>query len=119
MIEPVVFQSDNIIGVRVDGGVGRAHFDAIAQLVEDKLERHPKLRIYVEMPAFAGMTPMAFFEDLKLAMKHWNRFEREAVVTDARWIQQMTRGAARLFSGIEINVFPMSERLAARQWIEA
>lgn len=118
MIEPVVFQRDDVIGLRVEGGVGRVHFETIAELVENKLERHPKLRIYVEMRGFAGMSPMTFFEDLKLALKHWKRFEREAVVTDAKWIQQMTRGAAKLFNGIDIRVFPMSERLAARQWIE-
>lgn len=118
MIEPVVFQSDNVIGVRINGAVGRADFHAIAKRVEAKLEVHPKLRIYVEMPAFAGMSPMAFFEDLKLAMKHWNRFEREAIVTDEKWIQQMTTGAAKLFSSIEIKVFPTAERVAARQWIE-
>lgn len=119
MIEPVVFHSDNVIGVRVEGAVGRADFDAIAKRVEEKLERYPKLRIYIEMPAFVGMTPLAFFEDLKLAMKHWNRFEREAIVTDEKWIQQMTWGAAKLFGGIEIKVFSAAERVAARKWIES
>jgi len=119
MLEPIPFDADNIVGLRVAGRIEAGEFDKIAAIVEDKLSRHPKLRVYVEVPSFDGISIEAFFKDLQMGLRHWHRFEKEAVVTDQAWLQRITAFTGHLVPGLEVRAFPTTDKAAARAWIEA
>ena len=82
MITPIAFDADNVIGMRIDGRIVAEDMDRIAAMVEEKLTRFDKLRVYVEVPSFEGISIEGFFKDLQLGLRHWHRFEKEAVVSD-------------------------------------
>src|SRR3546814_6250244 len=49
MIENIPFNDDNIAGFRIDGRLTAEAYDGIRDVVDAKLARHQKLRIYVEI----------------------------------------------------------------------
>lgn len=117
MIETIPFDADNIVGFRIAGKLSGETFDAIETSLDDKLRRHDKVRVYVEMPRFEGMTAEAVFDDLRLAMRHWRDIEREAVVTDATWVRKLTPLGDAMAPGIEVKAFSTDEREQAKAWI--
>ena len=47
----------------------------------------------------------ALLNDLKLAFKHYSKFERKAVVTDKKWIHSVSPIADRIFQVLMSNAF--------------
>lgn len=117
MIENIAFQADNIAGFRIAGKLTPEAYDGIREVVDEKLARHSKLRVYVEIPASVEISVETFFKDLKFALSSWDRFDREAVVTDQRWLKNVSDIAGKLMPGIEVRTFAMADADAAKQWI--
>lgn len=111
--------ADDVVAVKVDGKISTEQFEQVAALVEDKLRRHDKIRMYAEMDSFGGMSAEAFFADLKLAMRHWRQFDKEAVVTDKQWMKTVSEVAGKLLPGIEVRAFPSGAKTEARDWVRA
>jgi len=117
MMEHIPMSDDRVVGIRVDGTIREDDLRAMVGVIEEKLTRHEKLRAYVEVVRLGGIEPRALFEDVKLGLKHWDRFERKAAVTDAQWMAKVAEVVSPLFPSIEVRVFPVSERDAAIRWI--
>ncbi len=88
MLNFIDFGSTNIVGIEIDGKITEGEFDTIINRFDEKLKDHEKVRLYAEMKNFGGMELKAFLKDLKFGLKNFSKFEREAVVTDAKWAQQ-------------------------------
>lgn len=119
MLEILQGFSDNVIAVRAVGRVTREDYDAVLiPQVEATAKRHPQMRCYYEITDFAGMESGAVWEDFRLGVEYWTRWERIAAVTDASWIADVLNALRFLMPG-QIHIFPASEREAARAWVEA
>ncbi|HCA25985.1 MAG TPA: STAS/SEC14 domain-containing protein, partial [Pseudomonas sp.] len=114
MLTHIPFGNSKVLGFRIEGKISAEMLDEMLELIEAKLREHAKVRLYVEMPAFGGMAAEALYKDLKYGISHWNRFEREAVVTDQGWLEKLVGLADRLVPGVEARVFPAAEKDAAR-----
>lgn len=118
MITFLDLEADNVVGIKIDGKVNDTSFDALTALLEKKMEKHPRVRIYVELVSFGGASPKTFFKDLKFAFNNWERFDREAIVTQKKWIKKLTEWEDKLFSSIELKAFSFEEREQAKAWIQ-
>lgn len=117
MIEILDVGAGNIIGCKIDGKIDNDDILKISRLVDDKIQIYTKLRVYVELINLEGISFEALMNDLKLAVKHYSKFERKAVVTDKKWIQTISPIAGRLFPGIEVKCFSFADRDRAVEWI--
>jgi len=111
---------DSVVAAVATGHITRADYDTVLiPRVEAVARTHPKIRCYYEIdPGFSGMEPGAIWEDLKVGVEYWMRWERVAVITDVAWIAQAVNAFRFLMPG-RIRLFPNSEKLAARAWMEA
>lgn len=116
MLQMINLGSDKVIGMHVESKLTPAEFEKVAAAMEEKLERHQKLRIYAEV-SFGGMSVETFFKDMQYSLNHWNRFEREAIVTGQAWLEATTEVVDKIFPGIEVRAFPISGAETARRWI--
>lgn len=117
MMEMVEMADDRVVGARIDGTIREADIRAMVEVVEDKLQRHERLRAYVEVERLGGIEPRALFEDLRMGLKHWDRFERKAAVTDAKWMAKIAEVVDPLFPSIRVRTFPTADRDAAIAWL--
>ncbi len=110
---------DNVIAASAVGRVMREDYEAVLiPQVEATAKRHPKIRCYYEIGTdFAGMEPGAVWEDFKVGVGYWVRWERVAVVTDVAWIAHVA-SAFRFLMPAQLRVFPTGENKAARAWVE-
>ena len=96
MMQVIQFEADNVVGMRIQGKVEKPDLDQVKREVERRLERHDRIRVYVEVAEFEGMSVDAFLEDLKFGADNWNRFDKEAVVVDQVWLRKVTAMADKL-----------------------
>ena len=106
------------IALKMDGHLSVEDIDRVVAEIEPQLqETREKVRIFVEIDSFTGVSPLAFFKDLWFALRHWHQFEREAVVSDLKWVEQWTRFFGKFVPGIEVRHFPMAQRDDALSWV--
>lgn len=109
---------DRVLGLRISGSIERPDLDAVGAVFEDKLGRHKRLRIYAEVQDLGGISPAALMEDLRLSVRHFRDVEREAIVTEAGWLEVLAR-AGDLLPGIAVRHFSWLEKSQALEWINA
>lgn len=120
MIETLEGFPEGIIALRARGKVTRRDYDEVfrPQAVEAS-RRHAKLRCYYELGTdFSGFQPGALWEDLKLGIEHFARWQRIAIITDVEWIRLMVNLFRFLVPG-KTRLFATSEAAEARRWIAA
>jgi SpoIIAA-like len=120
MIEPLKNLPGNVLGFVCHGQVSKQDYATVLiPAVEQALKQHDKLRLYYETASdFAGVDPLAVWEDTKVGVAHLTRWERFAVVTDVEWIRHTMKFFSFLLPG-ELRTFPTSEAAQARKWIAA
>ncbi|KGD60128.1 hypothetical protein T9A_02886 [Alcanivorax jadensis T9] len=117
MLTLIPFDDDRVVGARISGKITRPEFDAVAEALEAALAKHDKVRFYAEMETFGGVAMDALFQDLKFGLRHWQQFEREAVVTDRDWMRRLALLADKLLPSIEVKVFAGDDVDSAKAWI--
>ncbi len=119
MAHIIPMEADNIVGMRVKGKLSEEDFDRIVTVIDERLTRHEKLRIYVEMESFGGMSLETFFKDVQFGLKRYDRFDKKAIVTDQAWVQKVVPVVDKLFPNIEVKAFPFEEKERAKEWVLA
>lgn len=120
MIRPLTGFADDVAAFACQGHVSKADYETVLiPDVEERLLRHDKVRIYYEIdPDFNGFDAGAMWDDTRLGFRHFNRWERFAVVTDVDWIQHAVKFFGFLVPG-QVRIFPTADVAEAREWIVA
>jgi hypothetical protein len=118
MIELLRGFPDNVVAIKCHGEVTRQDYDTVlVPAVEKALTSHGKIRLLYEAgPEFRGVDAGAAWEDFKVGIEHFSRWERMAVITDLAWISLGTRLFSIFLPGT-IRVYPMADAAKARLWI--
>jgi SpoIIAA-like len=121
MIEQLADFPSNVVGFVCKGRVTKSDYDAVlVPAVLNALRTHDKVRLYYETDTdFAGFDLGAAWEDFKIGMKHFTRWDRVAVVTDIEWIKHVTRFFGFLMPATMVKLFSRSDATLARDWIRA
>lgn len=119
MVELMEMKAPNVIGVRISGKIEKADIEKIKKEIDARLAIFKKLRAYVEVKSFEGITLDALAEDLKLAFPLYGGFEKKAVVCDKGWIGKLVGFGDRLFPGVEVRHFSFDRKREALEWVES
>ena len=113
----ITHRPDNIIGLDIDGWIDAEDIDRIIELVEPRLEKGERLRIYAEVNNWSGISLGAFVKDLRFSLKHLRDFDKEAIVSDRKWLEALAALGNTMFSGIEVKHFTPDEKDEALKWV--
>jgi hypothetical protein len=110
---------DAVMAIRATGRLDEADIERAAQAVDAALVRHERIALYAEID-IDGITPGALVRDVghglgKLQELH--RFPQVAVVTGQDWVRWIARVEETVLPGIEVKVFPPSQKDVAMAWI--
>jgi hypothetical protein len=111
---------DDVVAISALGRVTRRDYEeTLIPCVDAALARHPKIRCYYELVGpFEGFDAGAAWDDLRLGIGHFTRWERIAIVTDVEWIRGAFRVFRFLFPG-DMRIFGADQVRPARAWITA
>ena len=116
-VKLITHKPDHIIGLEIDGWINAEDIDRIVKIVEPRIDAGEKLRIYAEVSNWSGMSLGAFIKDLKFSLQHVKDFDKEAIVSDKRWLEGLAALGNTLFSGIEVKHFTLDEKDKALEWL--
>lgn len=116
-IQLIPHQSDQVIGLDIDGWIEAEDIQQVVELIENRLNQGEKLRVYAEVNNWTGMSLSAFVKDLQFSLQHLKDFEKEAIVSDLKWLEGLAALGNTLFSGIEVKHFTLDEKDKALAWI--
>ncbi len=110
---------NDVLALEVHGRLHAVDYDEVIEpLVEEKLKRHDKLKLLIVVGKdFEGATVGAGWEDMKLGLRHFTRYDKLALVTDLHWL----RNSARLFGPFmpgQVHTYPLFKRDLAEDWIK-
>ena len=109
----------HVIRLVIDGEVKQTDIDQAANVMEESLKEHGKLRLLMEVKNLAGYDSIAaFMKDAQKTFQHYTDFEKIAVVTEEQWLADVA-SLGDLINPANIKQFSLSERELAEEWIEA
>lgn len=117
MIEVLQGFPGNVVAFACHGHVTRSDYlTVLIPAVEKALRSYEKVRLYYETATdFKAIDAGAVWEDTRVGIGHFLRWERFAVVTDVEWIKHTVKFFSFLLPG-ELKVFSTAEAPQARQW---
>ena len=120
MIEIIRDLPDNVVGFVGKGEVTQEDYETtLAPAVEAELENNDKVRLlYVLGVDFEGISSGAMWEDGRIGMKHFTRWEKIAVVTDKPWIRHSIEAVGWVMPA-KVKTFEADEAAAAREWVSS
>ena len=110
---------DHVVALRFEGTLTGDDFDRVKEEIDDRLARHRRIALVADLTAFSGPSLEALAKDFRynLAMLgHWDRFPREAVITDSAWIRTAVAAFDPIIPQVEVKAFAPAERQAAFAW---
>jgi SpoIIAA-like len=118
MIEVLKDVPPGIVAVRASGTLTREEYDAVVvPLLEDARREGRRLRCLCEVGAdYRGLTPGAAWDDVTLGLRALHLFDGCAVVSDVRWIREVSRLVAFLMP-CPVRVFDERDRAEAAAWL--
>lgn len=120
MLERITDVAEGVVGLRASGEVtGDDYKEILIPAVEAALEGGQKVRLlYVLADDVKGMglTAGAAWQDTKVGLGHYNRWEKVAVVSGKDWLRHSVDIFGYLIPG-EVKAFALDEEAEARAWV--
>ncbi|EMI57145.1 SpoIIAA family protein [Rhodopirellula sallentina] len=102
--------------VHVSGKLDRETYQTLVPQTESQIERYGKIRVLFAMHDFHGWDTGGLWEDIKFDAKHFNDFERIAIVGDRKWERGMAV-ICKPFTTATVRFFDESHLEDARAWL--
>lgn len=120
MIEVLPESQGNTIGIKCSGKITAAEYErVIIPRIEAIIQEHGKARLmYLVEDSFQGAEAGAWWDDTKLGLKHRRDFEKLALVGGPKWMDWLTKFAAKFISG-ETRSFSREQLQEAWDWLKA
>lgn len=118
MIEILTSNHDNTVAINMSGELTAKDYGPVVNLLEDKIREHGKINLYCEIGELEEVEPGAIWKDLKFDARHFNDFDRVAMVGDKQWLEWGAK-FAKPFTSAEVKYFDKSEKTEAMQWVVA
>ncbi len=116
MFEVLTESEGRCLFIKASGRLTDTDYKDLTPRLEAAIDQHGPLRLYVDMEDFEGWEMKAAWDDFAFGIKHWNDFERVALVGDKQW-EEVSVKVIDMFSKGDFRFFDVSERGAAHDWI--
>ncbi len=118
MLQPIEGLPANVVAFEAVGEIDAGDYHTVLDpAVNAALESNEKVRfLYVLGGDFEGYSGGAMWEDTKVGIGHWSRWEKIAFVTDNHAYHNVVKAFAWLVPG-KMKLFTLAELDAAKEWV--
>ena len=118
MIEKLATSHDNVLELRIAGVVSEEDYKKVLiPALDEAIEAHERIRALIRLESdLKEFTLGAMMQDGKLGLKHWNGFDRVAVVADDSVMTKTIRAFSVMYP-CPVMVFPLDDEDGARRWL--
>jgi hypothetical protein len=118
MIEIIQDLPEGTLGFSLSGMVaGEDYTTVLVPTLERAIEEHDRVKLLMRFgESFEGYSPAAAWEDTLAGLRHWQGFERIAVVSDVGWLGAAVAAIAPLLP-CPVRRFELAQEQQARLWL--
>ncbi|MBK0378094.1 SpoIIAA family protein [Mucilaginibacter segetis] len=118
MIQLINNLPDNVVGFEVTGEVTKEQYEAtIVPRMDELAKRQGEINYLIVIKTdLTAFTPGVWFDDFKMALKHFSKWDKIAIVSDQDAIQKLTSIFGFAFPG-DSKDFSLSEYDEAVSWV--
>lgn len=118
MIELIADLPEGTVGFNLSDEVTGSDVDTVlVPAIEQALNQHERIKaLVVFADDFRSYTLEAAWDDTSLGLRHWDGFERLAVVCDVPWLRNAFR-AVSLLLPYPVRLFEADEQDQAQRWL--
>ena len=110
--------TDNIIGIRIDGKISMQEFKAVTTIIKRRLQNHAMPHLYIEIVSLMGVTLSSLIDELKVGLKSGHRLERLALISDFWCLKNWNAFNERSKNGLSLKTFSLHHKSDAMEWIK-
>ncbi len=120
MITRIPDLPENIVGLEASEQITSQDYETVVlPEIKKMADTNQKIRVLYQFdPSFSGFTFGAMWEDLKLGLSYFRKWEKIAVISDVLWLAIFTRMMGILMP-CKVKVFDNKSVSAAKRWIKA
>lgn len=118
MLKILPKSKDDFIAIQATGTLSGEDYDAVLPDIEKIIDKHGKVRVYIDLEFFEGWEPLAAWKDMAFGVMHWNDMSKLAIVGDAKWEEWSATMANYMMQG-EVRHFHTTEQAEALKWVKA
>jgi hypothetical protein len=110
---------DHVGAYKLSGTLIEEDFDQVVADLERRLSRHDKISVLADITGLHDVTVRTGIKDLRYSFGkifEWNRFPKEAVITDKAWIKTLVQLVGPLVPFVSVRTFDPGEMEAALAW---
>lgn len=110
---------DDIVGIHAVGEVTKEDIDtALIPRLDDLVKRQGEINYLLVLETNAqNFTAGAWFEDVRVGLKHFTKWKKVAVVTDQKSVEWFTNNVFTLLIPGKAQGFPLDKLEDAVRWI--
>lgn len=116
MFNAIDYPDQNLLSFTIAGTLTEADYAAVVPKLEEKVKRWGKVNVYLEVGEMDAMTLPALWEELKQDVKHFNDFNRAAIVSDDSALLKATALVTTTLTPAEVRHFPTAQKTEALRW---
>jgi hypothetical protein len=119
MIEFLNNLPGRVIGVILSGEVTKEQYDRVYPRIEELAKSEGEINYLVKVATpLKNITAGTWWDDFKLALKHFSKWRKVAIVTDEKMIDQLADALGFAYPG-ESKTFSLSQFDEAVKWVAA
>jgi len=106
-----------VLGIALTGDITKEQYDQVYPKIEELAKTHDEINylLRVETPV-KNITAGVWWDDFKLAMKHFKKWHRVAIVTDEKMVDNLADTFGFAYPG-ESKTFTLAQYPEAVNWI--
>lgn len=116
MIEILSIDYEDTVAIKMSGELTAKDYEPVVTLMEDMMKKKGKINLYCEIEGLEEVEQSAIWKDLKFDLRHFNDFQKVALVGDKQWLEWGAK-FARPFTSAAVKFFDNSEKSEALNWL--
>ncbi len=116
MFNAIDYPDQNLLSFKLAGKLTKADYASVVPTLDAKVKRWDKVNVYVEIGDLDAVTLPALWEEIKQDAKHFNDFNRAAVVSDDSVLLKAAAAVIGAVTPAEVKYFTSSQKAEALRW---
>ena len=116
MFKAVDYPDQTLLSFTIADKLTKADYEAVVPTLNAKVQRWGKVNVYLEIGNLDMVTLPALWEEFKQDIKHFNDFNRAAVVSDNNLLLKAAAAVTTTITPAEVKHFSLEERADALRW---
>jgi len=108
--------ADHVVGVLIESNLNEELLHKMQAIILEGLKENKKINLFIEIRTGITVSLAAFIKDIVFTLKHADKFQKIALVTDLIWFQKVM-SVKDFVMNAEIRSFSNKNRMQAITWI--